>query len=301
MNVSFVDRKIIRSVVQGWVSINDNKDFWLNVRSAPRLLLALDYDGTLAPFHKNPMKAFPLPGVIEAIKSLKKVPGVEIAVISGRPVYELYALLGHIGVMLVGCHGFESMDTDGNIAVISPDSPQLEGLETAEAMVSRINSGSRMERKVSGLALHTRGMSEAEALAVGDRVFYGWSLLAPGYDLECRRFKGGVEIRAKGRHKGTALSEILIKQPEQSLAVYVGDDETDEDAFRVVLNHGVGIRVGGPTPQTLATEFLYDCREVKIFLEKWVEATVRERSRTKDENAQTSGGFESSSHSFKSG
>jgi len=285
MNVSPVNHTTRKPERERRSSVINLQDFWLKVRSAKSRLLALDYDGTLAPFHPDPMKAFPLPGVIEAIKTLNEASGVSVAIISGRPVYELLALLGYIGVDLIGCHGFESMNPYGNIVVRSPSPWQLEGIEIAEIMLSRSDSIAWIETKTAGIALHTRGMDAAEALAVEDEVFHRWALLASAYDLECRRFNGGVEIRARGRHKGDALKDILLRQPERTLAVYVGDDETDEDAFRVVRDCGVGIRVGGLTPETLATEFLQDCLAVKEFLERWVELAAPERSQVKNGNA----------------
>ena len=266
-------------------SVINRQDFWLKVRASESRLLALDYDGTLAPFHQDPMKAFPLPGVIEAIKTLKEASGVTVAIISGRPVYELSALLGNIGVTFIGCHGFELMNPNGKLIVKNPSPLQLEGIDTAQIMLSREDSGAWIETKTAGIALHTRGMPAAEALAIENQVFHRWALLASAYDLECRRFNGGVELRAKGRHKGDALIDILLKQPERTLALYVGDDETDEDAFRVVRDYGVGVRVGGLTPETHATEFLQDCREVMDFIEKLVKITAQERSWTNNGNA----------------
>jgi trehalose-phosphatase len=285
MNVSPVNHATGRPESVKRISILGIQEFWRKVRSSENRLLALDYDGTLAPFHKDPMKAYPLPGVIETLRRLKKASGTTVAIISGRPVYELLALLGYIGVELIGCHGFESMSPYGNVVVRSPSPRQFEGLEIAEMMLPRRDSTAWIEIKIASIALHTRGMEAAEASEIEEQAFHRWALMASTYDLECRRFNGGVELRAKGLHKGDALGTVLSRQPEGTLTVYIGDDETDEDAFRVVRDHGVGIRVGEPTPRTLATEFLHDCREVKEFLESWVENTVEEGSGVKSGNA----------------
>ena len=101
-----------------------------------------------------------------------------------------------------------------------------------------------------------------------------WTRAAEGHDLECRRFKGGVELRLLGIDKGTALATLLREQSPQSLCVYIGDDLTDEDAFRVLKNHGYGIKVGGPEEPTDAVGKLADPAAVKEFLETWLSITT---------------------------
>lgn len=110
-----------------------------------------------------------------------------------------------------------------------------------------------------------------------ERVFQEWRRLEYSCRLECRRFNGGVELRAVGRNKGDALRELLSGQPADSFCVYVGDDETDEDAFRTIADRGIGIKVGDFQAGTAASGYLPDCAAVKTFLEKWLSVVAGER------------------------
>ncbi|MEM5789292.1 MAG: trehalose-phosphatase, partial [Syntrophobacteraceae bacterium] len=176
--------------------------FWDAVAASERSLLALDYDGTLAPFHVDRMKAHPLPGIKRLIRKLAGLDRTEVAIISGRPLAELSDLVGLTGVTLVGSHGFETRAVTGESVVRSPSPIQLQGLEIAEKAVVGSGYAGRVEKKVASLALHTRGIGAARAVAITREVEQLWSQTAEKYDLECRVFKGGIELRSAGWHKG---------------------------------------------------------------------------------------------------
>ena len=83
-------------------------DFWTRVEAASEVFLILDYDGTLAPFRVDRMKAVPLDGVLEAIMTIRDSGRTRMALVSGRPLSELLELTGDLGVTMVGSHGFEA-------------------------------------------------------------------------------------------------------------------------------------------------------------------------------------------------
>lgn len=252
-------------------------DFWeLFKQNRPRFL-GLDYDGTLAPFHMDPLQARPLPGVVDLVRRLAADAQTRVAIISGRPVVEVMSLLGNPPVTIIGSHGFELWPVDGARVVRQPHPIQRQGLGTISQWINRQPFHHRLERKVASLAIHTRGLDPVAALDIEEQVAGTWSEQGLVYDLECRRFNGGVEIRCAGWNKGTALTELLNMQSEQIWAVYVGDDETDEDAFTVVRGRGIGIKVGDGSWPTAASGFLPDCTAVVHFLRSWVELTESER------------------------
>ena len=77
-------------------------DFWeLFKQNRPRFL-GLDYDGTLAPFHVDPLQARPLPGVVDLVRRLAADAQTRVAIISGRPVVEVMSLLGNPPVTIIG-------------------------------------------------------------------------------------------------------------------------------------------------------------------------------------------------------
>lgn len=244
-------------------------EFWQRVRTAPHRLLALDYDGTLAPFHVDPMQASPLDGVKEVLSVLTGSDHTTVAVISGRPVHEIKTLLGELDMTVVGCHGYETLHPQRGLTVRSPSPLQLEGLDEAEEIARHYGYLHKLEVKIGSTAFHTRGMPGGAALKAENLMFREWRGLA-SFGLKCRRFHGGVEVACNGWNKGSSLTSLLKGQPEGTFPVYVGDDATDEDAFRVVQESGCGIRVGAISKSTAAKGSLGDCREVVVFLESWV-------------------------------
>ncbi len=255
------------------IEIINVPDFWNRVCSAKQRFLGLDYDGTLAPFEIDPMQARPLPGIPDLLRTLAALGGTRLAIVSGRPVAEVMALLPNLPVTFAGSHGYELWPADGDCKVRQPTPEQRQGLDAAEAIAQRRGYGHKLEHKVASLALHTRGLESNLAAAMEQDLVAEWGGVAPWYGLECRQFNGGVEIRCSGWNKGDAVAELLRLQPKDVFAVYVGDDETDEDAFRVVGERGIAIKVGEPCNSTAAQGFLPDCRAVESFLRAWVGLT----------------------------
>ncbi|MDX9833711.1 MAG: trehalose-phosphatase [Desulfobulbus sp.] len=255
------------------VEIGSVPDFWEQVQRAEHLFLGLDYDGTLAPFEVDPMQARPLPGAADLIRDLAANERTQVAIISGRPVAEVRALLNNPPVTIIGSHGFEFCSAGGECVARQPTAPQARGLLEVRTSLEARDYAHKVEIKVASVALHTRGMDPAAAVALEEELSGEWAVRAPEFGLECRRFNGGVEIRCTGRDKGTALLELLGLQPENVLPVYVGDDDTDEDAFNVLLGSGIGIKVGDDRWPTAARGFLPDCLAVVDFLRAWVAHT----------------------------
>ena len=261
----------------GRIEITHVPDFWQQVSMADHLFLGLDYDGTLAPFEIDPMQAKPLPGIADLLRNLATGGRTQIAIISGRPVAEVMTLLDNPPVTVIGSHGFEIWPIDGACVVRQPSPEQQQGLFAIRTQLQKNGYGSKLEVKVASLALHTRGLDPAAAVAMEEAVADQWARVAPQYGLECRRFNGGIEIRCCGWDKGAALTALLNVQPENVFAVYVGDDETDEDAFTVLRGRGIGIKVGDPLWPTAARGFLPDCRAMVDFLRTWVALTAHDR------------------------
>jgi trehalose 6-phosphate phosphatase len=242
--------------------------FWPRLAAARRRFLGLDYDGTLAPFQVDRMAAVPVAGAADALRELVAATGTEAAIISGRLAEEVVQLLGEPGVTVIGSHGYERLAPGGDIEQVALAPHQTRGLALAQEQVARIGLQHRLERKVSSLAFHTRGLSASEAKQLEEQVLRLWETAAEE-GLSCRPFDGGVELRALDVDKGTVLAELLDRAPG-AFAAYVGDDLTDEDAFRVVRRYGgTGIVVGAPSRPTAATAWLPDPQAVVQFLLRW--------------------------------
>jgi len=244
---------------------DDPLGLWDRLARASRPLLGLDYDGTLAPFQVDRMAAVPAPGAAEVVQAIISHGRTRVAVISGRLVDEVIELLGDLGVVVVGSHGFERRLPDGSRRRVSLPPEQEQALVLAARQVERIGYGARLERKAASLAFHTRGLDGDAARGLEDEVVRLWS----GAGLLVQPFNGGVELHAGAAiDKGTVLAGLLDEH-RPDLTVYVGDDRTDEDAFRALAGRGgLGIKVG-PGP-TAAVARLPDCEGVVRLLRRWL-------------------------------
>ena len=196
-----------------------------------------------------------------------------VVVISGREAQEVAGLLGVPGIPIWGNHGYEVLDARGVLHRTPLSELQQAGLAAAEAGLDPALDPERLERKQCGVALHVRGLSPEAAAELGRPVAQAWARLAADHDLTCRAFNGGVELRAADLDKGTALERVMGDHPGR-LTVYIGDDDTDEDAFSVLARRGgVGLRVetaGEQYVSTAASGTLADCAAVLHLLRRWV-------------------------------
>jgi trehalose-phosphatase len=247
-------------------------DFWIRVRQAPHRLLALDYDGTLAPFRVERDLAKPLEGVWEALDTIRQLPTTSLAILSGRPAHQVRTLLGgDLPIPIYGAHGYELLHPNGHIKRFGLSNQQVEGL--AKARTAAVDAGyeSALEQKATGIALHTRGKSRPEEME--ELILVVWKPLADQHDLNIMQFDGGVELCALARHKGLALADLLRQMTPGTLPVYIGDDTTDEDAFQYVRSIGLGIKVGHPREHTTALGRVPDETAVLAILRDWPIAT----------------------------
>jgi trehalose 6-phosphate phosphatase len=246
--------------------------FWDQIGNAEHVALLLDYDGTLAPFHVDRLKAVPLEGVVDALKELRDTTDTDLALVSGRPISEILQLMPDPGVTIIGTHGFELRrpgEEVSNVA-ISPDQSRI--LDRAFIDARKLIGEHRVERKVATVAAHFRGLDRLDTLQYEHDLLERWLTYVDTDILEVRKFKGGLEMRALGRHKGVAVADYLDACPNSTVAVYVGDDDTDEDAFRTVINRGGhGVRVGTDIDETAAAGSLASCDAVLQFLRTWIE------------------------------
>jgi len=248
--------------------------FWDAVRGAIHRCLVLDYDGTLSEFRVDRMQAFPVPGVVETLSEIRDSGRTSLSIMTGRPVSELLALLGDLGIPICGSQGTEFRAADGAMRVYRLTDRQEERIERAEREAKALALAGRVERKLSSVALHTRGLDAQVAAREEAEVAGLWSADAADYGMECRPFKGGVELRLLGVDKGTALDRTLEAAPSDSLCVYLGDDLTDEDAFRAIDGRGYGIKVGHGGEPTSAAGRLEDPNAVREFLKTWLSVTT---------------------------
>lgn len=244
--------------------------FLKTIPTAQQRVLLLDYDGTLAPFRVERDQAVPYDGVRELLTSILAVQRTRLVVISGRAVQDLIPLLGEPLPEIWGSHGWERLLPDGTYSAPEFDTDAAEGLAHARAWVRQSNLGKdRVEDKPASVAIHWRGLDPQEVEAVRAVALQGWSPLAHASGLTLKSFDGGIELGVPGKDKGVAVRTILAEVGANSVAAYLGDDRTDEDAFEAIKGRGLGILVRPELRATAASVWLKPPEEMLEFLKHW--------------------------------
>lgn len=208
--------------------------------------LFLDLDGTLAEFQTDPAEVRLDPSLLELIRVLHQALGGALAVVSGRRIADLDRLLRPLRLPLAGQHGRERRDAAGHRHGVPAD-PEIEAVRPRVAEFAASHEGVLLEDKQSSLALHYR---RAPASAGAVRAFVD-GLLA-GIAPSLRALEGKMVVELVGGHtdKGKAIAAFMAERPFRGRRpVFLGDDVTDEDGFRVVnAAGGISIKIGeGPT------------------------------------------------------
>ena len=198
-----------------WTNSAEAAGLWQRLRSAPRSLLMLDYDGTLAPFHIDRFAATPYPGVEDRLATLSALARVRLVLVSGRSARELRDLLPPgIRAEIWGSHGREQLKSDGSYELFT--------LDPSAAGCSGRRWGGRCQRL--GFQKHWRlspplwpstGAASSPPRRNGfapqfESVF---DRLAEPDGLHLLPFDGGLELRSTDRTKGTAVGQILAQEP----------------------------------------------------------------------------------------
>jgi trehalose 6-phosphate phosphatase len=246
--------------------------FLERLRSAPARVLLLDYDGTLAPFVVDRTLALPYPEVPPLIVRIM-AQGTRVVLISGRPVRELLLLSGISPQPEVwGSHGLERLMADGRYEVSSVPAHQ-DYLVAAATLLRDAGLERQMEIKPGGVAVHWRGLDPGKAEKVAKEVTQLWRPLLDRAPLRLLEFDNGLEIRVAGPGKGDAVRTILKEAVSGAAVAYLGDDQTDEDAFHALKGKGLTVLVRSQSRPTAADVWLQPPRELLQFLQEWLRAS----------------------------
>lgn len=274
-------------------------EFLAHLARAPRRLLLLDYDGTLAPFRVDRASARPHPGVVTLLRSISEAPRSRIVILSGRRATEIHDLLdGGPDLEIWGAHGAERLRPGCELEVATaPAGAQRELAETRAAILallegrmSGLDAGElehRLELKPGGLAVHVRALPVVEAHALEQAArdaVRAWMSLPP---LRLLPFDGGLELRIPGPDKGDAVHAVLEGEPQGADAIAIaclGDDATDEDAFRALPPAALSLLVADAPRESAARFRIASGDGVLDFLMRFRAAVGR------DEEAVAAGG-----------
>lgn len=211
--------------------------------ATPRLLVALDFDGTLAPLVDRPDDARALPEAREAVNRLLEAPDTRVALISGRALDSLL----HVAeppdsVLLSGSHGVETrLDAPPRLMLDEPELDRVERLRTILEAVAAPYDGIWVETKPAGFALHSRLATPADTAEAHRTARAETEAALPG--LTARTGSDVLEFSVRSTTKGDAI-EMLREFAEATSVFFAGDDVTDEDGFAALKPGDVGLKCG---------------------------------------------------------
>ncbi|MFZ2088655.1 MAG: trehalose-phosphatase [Desulfobaccales bacterium] len=234
-----------------------------------KLLLLLDYDGTLVEIAPRPELARPPQELLHLLDCLVSLPGLAVVVVSGRGLGDLQDFLPIPGLNYLGSHGAEGLMVGKLWTPKADTGSRAEQEELRRQLTDRLAhvKGWWVETKPLGFALHYRqaGLEEEQKIV---------GVLKPWLDEVARagrhqilQGKKVMEILPVGVSKGAAIQDILLFPGFGGhFPVYLGDDLTDESAFQVLQGRGLTVKVGVGQAVTAASYSLPHPKDVRQFL-----------------------------------
>jgi trehalose 6-phosphate phosphatase len=252
------------------------REFFSAFPGSSSSLLLLDYDGTLAGFRIDRFKARPWAQVRELLGRIQNQKKTRIAVVTGRPAGEIPPMLALDPAPEVwGLHGAERLYPDGRRELEVQAPAVRQALQNLRTRLKRDSLGGLFEDKPNAAVMHWRGRSPNEAKAIEKRTREIFEPLAKLDGLRLLEFEAGLELRA-GRDKGGAVREIIREVGKDAPVTYLGDDLTDESAFRAVNEAKaphLSVLMRRAPRNTAADVWLKPPEELRFFLKRWIVAS----------------------------
>ncbi len=235
-----------------------------------------DYDGTLAPIVNDPSKAVLTDQMRELLNEMSRI--FHVSVVSGRDMDDIKKLIQLDGIIYAGSHGFRISGPDELFMEHEDAIRFLTGLDeiatTLRKTLANEIQGVQIERKRYAIAVHYRN-APIKALKRIKNAVHEITARYPGFKTGSG--KKILEVKpSMDWHKGKAvkwiLEELGLSYSSGYIPIYLGDDVTDEDAFRTLADEGLGILVGGHNQPSAATYQLKDVGQVGQFMHYIVNA-----------------------------
>lgn len=253
--------------------------------SPDRLLLFLDFDGTLTPIVRRPDRVRLKASVQGLLRRLAKA--MPVVIVSGRALSDVRRLVGVPALRYVASHGLVYQEPGAKVRWFGrPVSKrEVRGWVLALAQAAKDITGASVEDKGLSAALHDRNVRPAERRTLRRRALLALEPWLVGRQAALIRGKRVLEVRpAASWNKGTAVARLLNEPwSRHRRPVYFGDDRTDFDAFRVLRGRGLSVRVGGRRGVAGEDAWLSSPEAVASLL-RWLLAQVEAGERPPREN-----------------
>ncbi|EZP39857.1 trehalose-phosphatase [Janthinobacterium sp. TB1-E2] len=228
--------------------IPDDSAALLQLLSAPGSAVFFDFDGTLVDLAPTPDGVRLEAGVVDALMLLARWHGGALALVSGRPVAQIDAMLAPLILPVAGVHGVERRGADGTRHVAA--TPDVSSVLAHARALAAVYPGLLVEHKRGAVALHYRLAPELEQLCLQEMTLAVQA--CPG--LLLLHGKMVLEAKPAATDKGGAIAAFMAEAPFKGRRpVFAGDDTTDEAGFAYVQQiGGQGVKVGsGPSAASL--------------------------------------------------
>lgn len=245
---------------------------------ARQRLLIVDYDGTLAPFTSERSQAFPYAGVRELLGEISGNCNTRLVVVTGRSASDIPSLLElKVRPEIWGVYGLERLHTDGRLEIGFLPSHGLRAIAAAEAWLADFGIDDRIDLKTGAIAVHLRGLPEKQVQKIRGECHSKFAQLACAANLTLSEFDGGLELRLRGCDKEHAVNAVLAEVGDDVPMAFLGDDVSDESAFRAIRGRGLPILVRPAFRPTAAEIWLKPPEQLTEFFENWILACRGER------------------------
>lgn len=247
------------------------RTFFDRLAAHPVSALALDYDGTLAPFRIDRDSALPWPGVREAVQKILESHQTRVVLISGRRAEEVRDLLGvNPPPEIWGVHGRQRLFPDGRVKMAPLRGSDEDGLAEATAWLQAHDYLRFAECKPGSIAVHWRGLPAERVGVFGPDVHAAFAPIAERSGMSLLEFDGGLELRPLEPNKGSAVLTLLGELPPGTPFAFLGDDTTDEDAFLALRDtSALTVLVRSDWRPTNAHLWIRPPDQLLSFLEEW--------------------------------
>lgn len=208
----------------------------LDLNARGRLLIGLDFDGTLAPLVDHPDDAIPEKAAMAQVRELLDTQGIRVAIVSGRSLADLRERLGEDlpGAVLIGEHGNDTGEDPADDDTLDAAAQFVDVLKGDRDVV--------VERKSRSVTFHTRNLDRHDAEEAVSLI-RTWAGEHP--DVTLLEGKEVLELTVATQTKGDAIVDLADAGEG---VLYIGDDTTDETVFAMLGPDDVGVKVGpGPT------------------------------------------------------